>query len=366
MSVTLSPIAPRYAVSDADDPFKKYWWAILMGIVFTALWLLTPMLGEKSVGSTAIDTTKPKVEESVEQSLASDAGDGINLSMEGTGHKRKEDGVLGSSLYQAPPEETAATAAATAGSAALGSASGSASGGTLAGALKKVSESSGGWGEKAQKGFNLPKLAGGSLSGMGAASGGRAGSASGSSAFGSSNAKIGFAGTTGLSGSADLESGPASKGMAALKAASAQAQAAASKKSLDDSRGAMSGVFDGAKGGSKIGGGASAMGAAYAALDAAPANLKEADPKLNEKKIEPPPGADVAQSDMGDSELAKQIAMQMAGAVLGAVIGGPVGPIVTQVIMQAVQRQADQEAKVRELEEQQQLEQAKRRMGART
>ncbi len=335
-----------------------------MGIVFTALWLLTPMLGEKSVGSTAIDTAKPKVEESVEQSLASDAGDGINLSMEGTGHKRKEDGVLGSSLYQPAPEDAAATAAATAGSAALGSSAGSASGGTLAGALKKVSESSGGWGDKkAQRGFNLPKLAGGSLSGMGAASGGRAGSASGSSAFGSSNANIGFAGTKGLSGSADLESGPASKSMAALKAASAQAQAAAGKKSLDDSRGSMSGVFDGAKSGSKIGGGPSAMGAAYAALDAAPANLKEADPKLNEKKIEPPPGADVAQSDMGDSELAKQIAMQMAGAVLGAVIGGPVGPIITQVIMQAAQRQADQEAKIREMQDKQNLDRAAQNQG---
>jgi hypothetical protein len=362
MSVTLSPIAPQYAVSDADDPFKKYWWAILMGIVFTALWLLTPMLGEKSVGSTAIDTSKPKVEENVEQSLASDAGDGINLSMEGTGHKRKEDGLLGSSLYQPPPED--APAAATAGSAALGSASGSASGSTLAGALKKVGESSGGWGEKAQKGFNLPKLAGGSLSGMGAASGGRSGSASGTSAFGSSNASIGFAGTKGLSGHADVESGPASQGLAALKAASAQAQLAAGKKSLDDSRGSMSQVFDGAKGGSKIGGNAGAMGQAYAALDAAPANLKQADPKLNEKKIEPPTGADAGQSDMKDSDIAKQIAMQMAGAVLGAVIGGPVGPIVTQVIMQAVQRQADQEAKIREMEEKQQLDRASRRMGA--
>ena len=179
MSVTLSPIAPRYAVSGADDPFKKYWWAILMGIVFTALWLLTPMLGEKSVGSTVVDTSTPKVTENVEQSLSGDAGDGINLSMEGTGHKRKEDGILGSSLYQAPPEEKAVAAAP-----ALGAASGSASGSTLAGALKKVSESTGGWGEKAQKGFNVPKLAGGSLSGMGAASGGKAGSASGSgSAF---------------------------------------------------------------------------------------------------------------------------------------------------------------------------------------
>lgn len=365
MSVTLSPIAPRYAVSDADDPFKKYWWAILMGIVFTALWLLTPMLGEKSVGSTAIDTAKPKVEENVEQSLASDAGDGINLSMEGTGHKRKEDGVLGSSLYQAPPEETAATAAATAGSAALGSSAGSASGGTLAGALKKVSESSGGWGDKkAQRGFNLPKLAGGSLSGMGAASGGRAGSASGSSAFGSSNANIGFAGTKGLSGSADIETAANSKGVAALKAAAAQAQAAAGNKSNDGARSAMSLAFDGAKAGSAIGGGGAALSGGYAALDAAPINLKAEDPKLNEKKIEPPAGADTGTTGMDDSEMAKQIALQVAGGVIGGVIGGPMGAVVTNVIMQAIQRQMDQQEKIREMEEQQQLDRASRRMGA--
>ncbi|MBI2790044.1 MAG: hypothetical protein HYX59_15340 [Elusimicrobia bacterium] len=363
MSVTLSPIAPRYAVSDADDPFKKYWWAILMGIVFTAIWLLTPMLGEKSVGSSAIDTTKPKVEENVEQSLASDSGDGINLSMEGTGHKRKEDGVLGSSLYQAPPEETAPAAAATAGSAALGSSAGSASGGTLAGALKKVSESSGGWGEKAQKGFNLPKLAGGSLSGMGAASGGRAGSASGSSAFGSSNAKVGFAGTSGLSGSAEIDAAVNSKGVAALKAAAAQAQAAAGNRSNDGARSAMSLAFDGAKAGSAIGGGGAALSGGYAALDAAPMNLKAEDPKLNEKKLEPPPGADVGQSNMDDSELAKQIALQVAGGVLGAVIGGPMGAVVTNVIMQAIQRQMDQQEKIREMEEKQQLDRATRRMG---
>lgn len=361
MSVTLSPIAPRYAVSDADDPFKKYWWAILMGIGFTAIWLLTPMLGEKSVGSTVVDTSTPKATDNVEQSLSSDSGDGINLSMEGTGHKRKEDPLFGSSLYQAPPEETPAAAAA-----AAGSASASASGGTLAGALKKVSESNGGWGEKkAQRGFNIPKLSGASLSGMGAASGGRAGSASGTSAFGSRNASVGFAGTKGLSGSVE-DAEPASKGLAALKAASAQAKAAAALKSNDDARGSMSAVFDGAKGGSKIGGDVGAMGAAYAALDAAPANLKQADPKLNEKKLEPPPGADVAQSDMDDSELAKQIALQVAGGVLGAVIGGPMGAVVTNVVMQAIQRQMDQQEKIREMEEQQQLDRAARRMGAST
>lgn len=363
MSVTLSPIAPQYAVSDADDPFKKYWWAILMGIVFTAIWLLTPMLGERSVGSTVIDTT-PKVAENVEQSFSADAGDGINLSMEGTGRARKEDPLFGSSLYQPAPEDAAATAAATAGSAALGSASG-ASGGTLAGALKKVSESDAGWGgKKAQRGFDAPKLAGRSLSGMGAASGGKAGAASGSSAFGSSNAKIGFAGTKGLSGDVDdlQVTAPNSKGAAALKAAASQAQLAASSRSSDDARSSLDKAFDGAKGGSKIGGGAG-LGGGYAALDAAPVNLKLEDPKLNEKKIEPPLGVDTgADNGMEGSELAKQIAIQVAGAVLGAVIGGPVGGIVTQVAMQAIQRQEEQQAKVREMEEKQQLERAKSRM----
>ncbi|MDP3543025.1 MAG: hypothetical protein Q8T11_11225 [Elusimicrobiota bacterium] len=357
MTVTLSPIAPQYAVSDADDPFKKYWWAILMGIVFTAIWLLTPMLGEKSVGSTVVDTS-PKVAENVEQSFTPDAGDGINLSMEGTGRARKEDPLFGSSLYQAAPEDKPAATAA-----ALGSASSASSGGTLAGALKKVSEGDGGWGDKKkQRGFDAPKLAGASLSGMGAAGGGRAGSASGSSAFGSSNAKIGFAGTKGLSGGDEAEAAvPAGKGMAVLKAASAQSLLAAASKSNDDARSSLSKAFDGAKGGEKIGGGGASLGGGYAALDAAPVNLKLEDPKLNEKKIEPPSGADVAQSDMDDSELGKQIAMQLVGGAIGTAIGGPMGGIVSQVIMQAIQRQEDQARKVRELEEKQELERLKRK-----
>lgn len=366
MSVTLSPISPRYAVSDADDPFKKYWWAILLGIVFTALWLLTPMLGEKSVGSTAISTSAPKAEAGVEQAVADDAGGGINLSMEGTGHKRKEDPLFGSSLYEAPPEEKTAGLAAGA-SGAAGAASASVTGGTLAGALKKVSESGGGWAEKAQRGFNSPKLGGGSLSGMGAASGGRAGASGGTSAFGSSNANIGFANANGLSGGGGPDAAaPNSKGVAALKAAAAQAQLAAGNQSNDGARSAMSQAFDGAKAGSKIGAGGALLKGGYAGLDAAPANLKLDDPKMNEKKLEAPPpaGTDVGQSAMDDSELGKQIAMQVAAGVLGGVIGGPMGSVVTNVVMQAIQRQMDQQEKIREMEEKQQMDRAARRIGA--
>ncbi len=363
-------MGPRYAVSDADDPFKKYWWAILMGIVFTALWLLTPMMGEKSVGSISIDTSKPKVDANVEQALTADAGDGINLSMDGTGHKRKEDPLFGSSLYQAPPEEAAPAAAATAGTAAGAAGLGSASGSTLASALKKVSESSGGWGEKAQRGFNAPKLSGGSMSGMSAASGGRAGAAGGgSSAFGSSNANVGFAGTHGLSGGGgDVDNVAGSKGVAALKAASAQALLAAGSRSNDDARSSLDKAFDGSKGGSKIGGkGGASLGGGYAALDTAPVNLKLADPELNNKKMAaPPPGTDVGASKMDDSQMAKQIAMQVAGTVLGTALGGPVGGIISGAIMQAIQRQMDQQDKIREMEEKQQLDRATRRMGGKT
>ncbi len=365
MNVTLSPVAPRYAVSDADDPFKKYWWAILLLIVFTALWLLTPMLGEKSIGSTSIDTAKPKTD-NVEQAVAvgDETGDGGYLSMEGTGHKRKEDSVLGSSLYQAPPDDPA-TAAATAGSAAAGGAGlGSASASSLASELKKVGESTG-WGEKAQKGFNLPKLAGGSLSGMGAASGGSAGSSGGSSAFGSRNANIGFGSTKGLSGgdAPEADENAKSKGLHALSAAAQQAQLAATNSSNDAARSSLSAAFDGAKTGNKIGGNVGGGAGTYAALDTAPVNLKLADPKLNEKKMEPPPGADVGQTSMDDSQLGKQIAMQVASGVLGAAIGGPVGGIVTSAIMQAIQRQMDQQEKVRQMEEQNQLNRSRRRLG---
>ena len=158
MSVIANPITLRYAVSDADDPYKKYWWAILLGFAFTTLWLLSPMLGEKSIGSTHVDLGGSKNDAGVEQSLASSESEGgIALGLGGMAKTKKEEGPAVSGLYQPAPEAAAAAAPATA---ALGSASGR----TLADELKKVSE--GGWGEKAQRGFSSPKLLGGSMSGM--------------------------------------------------------------------------------------------------------------------------------------------------------------------------------------------------------
>lgn len=360
MSVTLSPMAPRYAVSDADDPFKKYWWAILGGIGFTALWLLMPMAGEKSIGSTSIDTSKPKIEGSVEQSFApEEVGNGLNLSMEDAIRKRKEDPAFsGSSLMFPTPEGGEAEAGATAGSAAGGPAASGAKSASLAAALKEVGQSNGGWGEKkAQRGFDQPRLSGSGMSGLGSAGGGKSGSAGGTSAFGSSNANVGFGRTSGLSGSVKDETAPAVKGsVAALKALASQSVNAANNSSNDAARSSLAQAFDGAKGGSRIGGPGGADGARYESLDTAPINLKLADPKLNEKKLEAPPSTDLGEASVGksdDSEMAKQLMMTVVGGVIGGIIGGPVGGIVTNVIMQAVERQQAQQKKVEELEQKQ-------------
>ena len=225
MSVTLSPIAPRYAVSDADDPFKKYWWAILLGIGFTAMWLLLPMLGEQSVGSTKIDTAKPKSDAAVEQNFSSEGGEGSYLSMDGAVKKRKDDPLFSGSLTFPTPEggETPADGK-TAGAAAAGGAAGATSG-SLASALKQVASENGGWGDKkAQRGFDQPKLSGTGMSGLGSASGGRAGSAGGgTSAFGSGNANVGFGRAGGLSGTAKDDIAPEAKAsVAALQAAASK------------------------------------------------------------------------------------------------------------------------------------------------
>lgn len=324
------------------------------------MWLLMPMMGEKPIGSESVSRVEPKIDDNAEQTFAPDES-GPDLTMDAVARKKKED-AMGSSLFQPLPGEEGLD-----GEAAAAGAASASGGGNLSSALKKVAEDNGGWGgQKAQRGFNAPRLSGSSLSGMGSASGGRAVSAGGVGAFGSRNANVGFGTTRSLTDGPE-DKGAASKGMAALRSAAAQAQQGLGSRSNDQASASLRAAFDGSKAGNAIAGGGTAIaGGTYEALDTAPVNLKLADPKLNEKKLEPPPGADVGQSDMDDSQFAKQLAMQMVGIVIGGAIGGVAGGIVTQVITQAVQRQADQEEKVRKLEEQQQLEAAKRRMGATT
>lgn len=346
----------RMPVADSEDPFKKYWWAILFGFVLTGAWLCLPVM-ETSVGSTRVDTSKPAFDPNSGSSLDSlenpggAPGSALDLSMDGLGgRKSRSDEVIASMLYQAPAEVGGAAAAGKP----LGASSGSAS---LAQQLKSVgakkAKDASGWSEKAQRGFTAPHLSANGMSGLGSTSGGSGASASASSgigAFGAKSAEIGFGSTHGLhdDGSAD---GPAPGGMQALRSAAKTAAAAAAAHSNDVAKGGAGSFFDGSKGAdSSIGGpGGNDLGGAYEALDAAPTNLKMNDPKMDKKELKPPPATDVPTAADDNT---KQMMMMLASTVVGGLIGGTTGQMVMMMGTMMMQQQASQAAEKRAMERQ--------------
>lgn len=335
------------AVGRADDPYKRYWWAILAGFGLTGMWLCLPMM-ETSVGSTRVDAGKLAEGGLAEQSLDAagqdgSTGDALDLSMGGTSGGRKLDGAVTSMLYQAPEDPQAA----------LGAPSGTASGasGTLAQSLKDVGDKKdASWGgEKAQRGFSSPRLAGGALSGLGGSAGASSASAgSGMGAFGSRDAQVGYSSTRGLrdeEGAGQAKSG----GMAALKQAAQVSANAASQSSGDAASSGLSRAFDGSKAQNAIGAGGKkgADAGLYSSLDAAPVNLKANDPKLDKKEFKAPPTAEAASSSDDDdsSQLMKQLAMVAVTTAIGGLIPGVGGQVASAMMGVMMQRdQANQKS----------------------
>ncbi len=346
MSVNLSPVsARRYSVGAADDPYKKYWWAILAGFVVTGGWLFLPMM-DTPVGSIHVDTSaKPGADAAAsDQSLDSvdnpsgAPGGALDLAMDGAKRKSKSgDEDMASMLYQPGPAAGAAAAGKPLGDATAASAASIAS---LAQQLKDAGKKAdaSGWTEKAQRGFNAPHLAGAGLAGRGAVSGGSCASAGGNGAFGLHNANVGFETAHGLQ-----DDGADSPGLKALKAAGGGA--APNLKGSDEALHAGgSAAFDGGKGktaGSTIGMGTGAMAQAHAALDAAPANLKQNDPKLNSKTLPDPPSAPPPPSS---SNMGQQMAMMLVGALVGGMVGGMAGQMIMMMGTTMMQQQQAQAA----------------------
>ncbi|MCX5795707.1 MAG: hypothetical protein NTY77_09460 [Elusimicrobia bacterium] len=313
-------------IKQGNDPFKKYWWVILLGFAGVGAWVCMPLM-DTSVGSGSVRAHGLKSENQSLDSMANPSGapgQAVDLSMDNAYGKKKADGESMSSLYQAPPE--AATGAAAPGAPLTGSAS-------FADALKDVSrktEASASWGgAKPQVPFTPPKGNFSSLSGMGGSGGSGASSGpSVSGAFGTSVAKTGFAQTRGL-GPGDSGAGQGGKPiMNSLKGAASQGQAALTTKSADAAR-AMSGAsFDGSRGGSAIGGGpGTAQGGAYTGFDAVPANLKANDPNANVNKMESVPGKFAAPAVDEGEQMRKAIMMMVISAVVGGVVTGVVGSV---------------------------------------
>jgi hypothetical protein len=302
------------------DPFKKYWWVLLLVFAGIGGWLCMPYM-DGGIGSGHVAAAQ---EGSLRGSQSLDSvanpsgarGGPVDLSMSGSS-RRKGEGSMTSSLYQAPAEEAKPVAAPVAAA-------------TLADALRDVSRKSAsadpsGWGgQTPQKGFTAPKANFGAMSGFSGSSGSGASSshAGGGSVTGFGAAKVdtGFSTANGLRGDAEGSGSKKGKAMGALEAAK-NASAAANQQISNDAARAGSGTsFDGSGGGGKIGGGgaAGATGSgAYARLDSAPINLKANDPKLDQQKIEPPAAGKAPAADPNDQM--RQMVMQM---MMMMVIGG--------------------------------------------
>ena len=330
----------------ADDPYKRYWWAILAGFVAVGVWLCVPLM-ETPVGSVRVGAAKPEVDVAgAEQSLDSAdnpsgaPGGAIDLSMGGARESKGADETV-SRLYQALPEAGAAAAGNPLGGAAAPVAS-------LARQLKDAGKraDSSGWAEKAQRGFAAPRLSGGGLSGSGSVGGGFSASAGGSGVFGSRNAEVGLAETRGLrdDGSADSAAPAGVKALKASAAASAPSRLQGSNESMSA---VMSRPFDGVgvKAAASIGAGALAQ--ANAALDAAPANLKANDPKLDVRKMTPPNPPAAAPANAGQ-DMVSQLLMMGATTLIGGMIGGAGGQMVMMMATQMIQQQQAAAASARQ------------------
>ena len=163
------------AIARGSDPFKKYWWVILLVFGAIGAWICLPLMGS-ATGSGSVSAQEGGLKSS-DQSLDSirnpngAPGGAVDLSMGGSYRKKASDGGMVSSLYQAPEEQ--------AGSA--GTSLTPAAGQSFADALKDISRKSAsaasdktqasGWGEKAQKGFTPPKGNFGAMSGFSGSSG---------------------------------------------------------------------------------------------------------------------------------------------------------------------------------------------------
>ncbi|MBI5623136.1 MAG: hypothetical protein HY924_05090 [Elusimicrobia bacterium] len=334
-----------------NDPFKKYWWVLLVGFGLTGLWVLIPLMGQ--TGSSHVAVTKPaSIEDQNLQSLDAQTnpsgaqGSAIDLSMDGSLRKKSRgDEAVTSSLYQpleggapgAPIVEAAKKDASV----------------NLAAALKAVSKSDpAGWGgAKAQKGFTAPKASFRGLSGVGGASSGGSGASISASPFNSPTAQVSVQDGA-ASGS---EAGSVSGGKAFMRSVrnvQAQSLAASKLSSTDGSRAGSATSFDGSQAGGKtIGSGGKSIVFGQFDHGMAPVNLKrsgvgglpdgaEDDPldKIAEA-LENAKGTEVKddyQEQMGD-QMGQMVMAMVVGGLMEGVVGPTAAGVLTTYMMQSTQ-----------------------------
>lgn len=319
-----------------NDPFKKYWGLLLVGFGMVGMWAMLPAL-EAGTGSIHVSGSSQKSEEQSLDSLSNPAGapgSVIDLSMDGAGgYKKKADGDVTSSLYQA--SEAAAPGAPIAEIKAAPAVS------TFASALKNVGKKAdASWGgAKVQKAFNAPKGSFGGLSGLGGGSSGSSGASAsaGVTTFGKAGSNPGLTNTRGLGSGGDDSDKDGPSFMRALNSAAQTSQAAAASGSADGAAAGVGSTFDGGTAG-KPGMAPATTGGVYGELDKAPVNLKDGTVKGKPtdkdalKKAAKDIGKDIKGKDATSEETLKeqrkqQMMMMIMQMLLGGLMGGMMPPV---------------------------------------
>ena len=91
-----------------NDPFKKYWWVLLLAFGAVGAWLCSPLIGTQGSAGVARESGLKSAEQSLDSldNPSGAPGGPVELSMEGSYRKKKQDGPISSSLTF-PPEATA-------------------------------------------------------------------------------------------------------------------------------------------------------------------------------------------------------------------------------------------------------------------
>src|SRR5579883_244063 len=297
-------------IARGSDPFKKYWWAILLIFALAGAWVCLPLMGGTGSGSVASgEAGLHPADQSLDAVKNPDGAPGhvVDLSMDGSGPYKKFSGPITDALYQSPADASAQANAAVA--------SAKSSGGTLADALKDIARarasSRGGSAGSASVAmpFNAAHASFGSMSGLGGGSSGSSagasygGSAGGGttsmSAFGAASPHVGVDYTQGLSAGKGQAAGAGAKN--ALQAAAAGAVEAAQTGHLDAAAGRISRSFDGGGAGGLVNGpgqsqgGVGINGGTVADLKASVNDYS----KLNVRTVEPPAAVPKMAADQG-------------------------------------------------------------------
>lgn len=316
-------------IRKSEDPFKKYWWVILLAFGGVGAWVCVPMMDTPiGAGSPGMERGLRPADQSLDalDNPQGAPGGAVDLSMEGAYRRKSSGSEMTSSLYQPPPETSAAGSP-------IGSEAPAAS---FAQALKAVADRRASKDESAQaarKPFNPPRANFSGLSGFGSGSGGGSGAAFKTGAFGTAKPNVGFATTRGLGGFSDGAAGGRAPVMASLKGAKAAGQSASLQQKGELAKALASTRFDG----NRVGGGlisaedTQSLGGSGVGEDATPMDLKENDLSANSYKYEPVPQA-VAPMDTSE-EAKRQVMIAIAGALVGGIIGGTAGNLIGMAIM---------------------------------